>query len=146
MSRSNCKLLTVAGLVAALAAADTAFAGKVAGDRLRPGSGFHNRHAATSPSALTFPRVQSNWAAPQPARPFFSQTGTPAYTPQVVHRPTYATQPRVVYSQPARTITPQPRVVYSYPARSISTAAPVVAAPPAAPAPRVSSAPVVVPR
>ena len=82
------------------------------------------------------------------------------YAPQVVQNRTYAPQPRVVYSQPARIVSPQPRVVYSQPrviysqprvvltqpAPVYRSTAPVVTSPPAAPAPRTASGPVVTPR
>ena len=166
MSRSHVKLFAVAGLAASFMAADVALAGKTGGDRLRPGSGFHNRNdVAARPAArpaLNYNRTRSNWATPAPTRPLFSQTQNPAYAPRVVQTPAYAPQPRVVYSQPARVTTPQPRVVYSQPrvihsqprvvytqpAPVYRSTAPVVTTPPAAPAPapRTAAGPIVTPR
>ena len=173
MSRSPVKLFAVAGLAASFMAADVALAGKTGGDRLRPGSGFHNRNdvaarpaarPALNYNALNYNRTRSNWATPAPTRPLFSQTQNPAYAPRVVRTPAYAPQPRVVYSQPARVTTPQPRVVYSQPrvihsqprvvytqpAPVYRSTAPVVTTPPAAPAPapapRTAGGPIVTPR
>ena len=172
MSRSHVKLFAVAGLAASFTTADVAFAGKTGGDRLRPGSGFHNRNnVAARPAArpaYNYNRTRSNWATPAPTRPLFSETQNPAYAPRVVQTPAYAPQPRVAYSQPARVTTPQParvttpqprvaysqprviysqpRVVYAQPAPAVSTPAPVVTPRPATPAPRTASGSVVTPR
>lgn len=137
MLRSSLKLIAVAGLAVTLTTAESAFAGKTGIDRVRPGTGFHARHAGTHPLSVRSAAPQG-YAAPQyfqaprglTAPVFGSLAARPA-------APGVAVPPRVVYSQP-RVIYSQPRVVSSQPGRVIYRS-PVAAPPAPAPVPQAQS-------
>ena len=164
MLRSRSKLLAVAGLIAGIAAADTAAAGLTGGARLRPGQGFHSRQAPARPVARPTYGATYDWMNARRADVAAAYAPAPAYAPRayypqaaypqaVAARPSAVTpQPRVVYTRPAgvvnqpRVVSSQPRVIRSQPV--YINPEPVRVVTPAAPAaaPRVATGTVVGPR